>query len=313
MKKVIILLILLAAVLSTEGCTEKTQANITNADAGLKKNTVIEVTSLEQINTSLQQGPVFLRVGSDRCSQCRKMKPILKGLAKEYGGNVTVMSVDADQSPEIAEYFDVKPIPDSSIIMCIENGTYVYMQRDRSVGTDRSEARIIGLKDKKVFEKLLDQALLQDGGSIPEGDSINSDVNVSLKNNTIIAVTSLEQINTALQEGPVFLRIGAEWCKACKGMKPILKELAAEYEGKVTVMSVDVDQSPDLVEYFDVKPIPDSSVIIGIEKGKYIYMRGDGNPSKDRSEASIVGLYDEEMYEELLDLALLQEGGNNPD
>lgn len=164
MKKVIILLILLAVVISAEGCTEKTQANSTKADAGLENNNVIEVTSLEQINASLQKGPVFLKFGSRWCKACRGMKPVFDELATEYGGKVTFMSVDVDQNLDLAKYFSVEIIPDSTVIMGIENGKYVYLQRDGSTGTDRFKASVVGMHHKEVYEELLDLALLQDEG-----------------------------------------------------------------------------------------------------------------------------------------------------
>jgi thioredoxin 1 len=68
------------------------------------------------------------------------------------------------------------------------------------------------------------------------------------------------------------VKIGAEWCEPCKEMKPILSELATEYGGKATIMSLDVDKSADLSDYFVVSSIPDSSVIVGIEKGEYVYL-----------------------------------------
>lgn len=121
----------------------------------------------------------------------------------------------------------------------------------------------------------------------------------------VIEATELGQVNTSLQEGPVFLKLGAEWCPLCQSMKPITKELAAEYEGKATIMSVDLDRNPELGTYFGVEHIPDSFVIVGIEDGEYIYMQEDGNVSKDRSQARIVGLKDKQVFEKLLDLALL--------
>jgi len=165
MKKLVILLILLAAVLFTAGCTEKTQENSTNSEIGLEKNAVVRVTQLEQINTSLQNGPVFVKIGAKWCPACRSMKPILEKLAAEYGGKVTIASVDVDQSPELAEYFEVGYIPDSFVIVGIENGKYVYMQENGNVSTDRSQARIVGLDDNYdiLFEKVLDLALLQEG------------------------------------------------------------------------------------------------------------------------------------------------------
>ena len=70
-------------------------------------------------------------------------------------------------------------------------------------------------------------------------------------------------------------------------------------------MSIDVDQKPELRDYFGVHYIPDSSVIMGIENGEYVYMQENGNVSKDKSQASIVGLKDEKVFEKVMDLALL--------
>ena len=129
-------------------------------------------------------------------------------------------------------------------------------------------------------------------------------LNESLTLSSVVELTQLEQINTSLQKGPILLKIGAEWCGPCQEMKPILKELATEYGGKATIMYLDVDKSVDLSDYFVVSSIPDSSVIVGIENGAYIYMQEDGNVTKDRFKARILGLRDKEEFEKVLNLAL---------
>lgn len=134
---------------------------------------------------------------------------------------------------------------------------------------------------------------------------------VGLEKNTIVKITQMKQINRYLHKGPVFVEMGSEWCPACKSTKPILEKLAAEYRGKASIASVDVDHSPELREYFGVKHLPDCFVIVGIENEKYVYMQKDGKVSTDRSQARMVGLNgtnDEQMFKKIIDLALLQEG-----
>ncbi|AKB76890.1 Putative thiol:disulfide oxidoreductase involved in cytochrome C-type biogenesis [Methanosarcina horonobensis HB-1 = JCM 15518] len=168
MKKLVILLILLAAVLFTAGCTEDSENGINeispdfrDAQEETQEISVVEnMTDLAQINASVQEGPVFVKIGSERCGPCRQMKPILSDLAAEYTGKATVMSGDIDQSPQIAVYFGINYIPDSFVIVGIENGEYVYMREDGSVTTDRFQARIMGLREKQVYEELLDRAIL---------------------------------------------------------------------------------------------------------------------------------------------------------
>jgi thioredoxin-like negative regulator of GroEL len=159
MKKSFVLLILLTAILFTAGCTGKTQENSTNPQNIQGKNAIVEATQLEQINASLQKGPVLLKIGAEWCGPCQQMKPTLKELATEYGGRVTVMSVDVDQSPKLADYFGVIVVPDSSVIVGIDNGEYVYMQENGNLSKDRFKARILKLKDKELFERVLDFAI----------------------------------------------------------------------------------------------------------------------------------------------------------
>jgi thioredoxin 1 len=168
MKKLVLLMILFAAVLFTAGCTENISGNNTSSDIAKGKSTVVKITQLEQINTSLMNGPVFLKMGSRWCPACRSMKPILENLTAEYGGNATIASIDVDQNPELAKYFRVEIIPDSCVIVGVGNGTYIYMQENGNVSTDRSKARMVGINntgdnnysDEKVFEKVMDHALL---------------------------------------------------------------------------------------------------------------------------------------------------------
>jgi thiol-disulfide isomerase/thioredoxin len=120
---------------------------------------VVEVTQLKQINTALKKGPVFLKIGAEWCGYCQKMKPVLKGMATKYKGKATIMSVDVDKSPKLKKYFGVSSLPDSCVIVGIKNGKYIYMKQNGKTTTDKSKATIIGLRDKKVFEKVLNFAV----------------------------------------------------------------------------------------------------------------------------------------------------------
>ena len=55
---------------------------------------------------------------------------------------------------------------------------------------------------------------------------------------------------------PVLVEFGAVWCHPCKALEPILKALAKEWEGKVRLLSVDVDQSVNLTTTYGVMSVP---------------------------------------------------------
>jgi thiol-disulfide isomerase/thioredoxin len=131
---------------------------------------------------------------------------------------------------------------------------------------------------------------------------------------SVVQITQLEQINTFLHKGPVFVEMKAQSCKPCQQTKPILEKLAAEYKGKATIASIDIYQSPELAKYFDGYNLPDAFVIVGTKDGKYVYINDDGNSTLDRSQARIIGLNagNKNRFERIIDRALIQQGKNKP-
>ena len=55
---------------------------------------------------------------------------------------------------------------------------------------------------------------------------------------------------------PILIDFFATWCGPCKNLSPIIDELAKEYEGKVDIYKVDVDQEEELAAQFDIRSIP---------------------------------------------------------
>ncbi|MGP1446944.1 MAG: thioredoxin [Candidatus Limimorpha sp.] len=88
---------------------------------------------------------------------------------------------------------------------------------------------------------------------------------------------------------PCVIDFYADWCGPCRRVAPIMEKLAKDYEGKIIIYKVNVDQEKQLAATFEAKSIP--MVLFFPKKGQPLMQ---------------VGALTETQFKEIIDKNLLQ-------
>ena len=78
-----------------------------------------------------------------------------------------------------------------------------------------------------------------------------------MSNPQIVHTTDATFAQDVLQsDKPVLLDFWAEWCVPCKMIAPILDEIAGEYQDRVKIAKLNIDENPQTPHKFGIRGIP---------------------------------------------------------
>ena len=72
----------------------------------------------------------------------------------------------------------------------------------------------------------------------------------------VLQVTDADFDSIVKSEQPTLIDFWAPWCGPCKAIGPVVEDLADEYEGKVTIAKMNVDDNPATPGKFGIRAIP---------------------------------------------------------
>jgi thioredoxin 1 len=74
---------------------------------------------------------------------------------------------------------------------------------------------------------------------------------------TLISITAADFEQQVVQSDlPIVVDFGAPWCPPCRAVAPILEDLAVEFVGRLSIVSVNTDEAPELAQRFGIIGLP---------------------------------------------------------
>lgn len=62
---------------------------------------------------------------------------------------------------------------------------------------------------------------------------------------------------------PVIVEYWAEWCGPCRMVAPVLESIAADHEGRIDLVKVNVDENPATARKYGILHVPTISIFVG--------------------------------------------------
>lgn len=115
------------------------------------------------------------------------------------------------------------------------------------------------MKKRMLISALVVSGLFLSCQSHAEQKAIPDEERVEMAPNEVVDVPSykIEDGRIIPTDGkPLIVDFSATWCPPCRQLKPIFEKLAEDFRGRITFVTIDVDENPELSQSYGVSSIP---------------------------------------------------------
>lgn len=171
------------------------------------------------------------------CPHCPRSSILNNRIAIANSRFIHARTVESHENSEISREFDIQSVPQQIVNRNLSSKTIgvqpetQYLMQLLQLGCNDYETKIKEWKEKFSV-------------GIPDQPA------------TVLHLNS-ETMKLVLDKYPlIVVDFWAEWCQPCRMLSPVLEELAPEYQGKIVIAKVNIDEEPELAKQYQVESVP---------------------------------------------------------
>ncbi len=194
----------------------------------------------------------------------------MKTMAKQEAGRMLVVQMDARENPQSARRFSVQSAP--SLVTVRDGQVFSRAEDITREDLERHSAYLLGKGPRpEVRAQTGAQHARQQPPKPPDG--------AAQSGGQTVAVTDVTFEQEVLRSPvPVVVDFWAPWCGPCRMVAPTLDKLAREWNGRVKIAKINVDENQLISSRYAVTSIPTMMVIL---KGKVVDRWAGALPEPD--------------------------------